>query len=58
MRLELEKRKVEFDDDILNKIAEKIMGILYAKGGAFSNKLIKSFTETYIENGLYKKVLM
>lgn len=54
---ELNKKGIEVDSDILSKISEEIMNICYSKGGDYSNKIIQSFSETYVEEKLYLKYL-
>jgi hypothetical protein len=33
------------------------MNISYSKGGDYSDKIIQSFAETYVEKGFYKKFI-
>lgn len=54
---QLGKRGVGVADDIFKKITEDIMNISYSKGGDYSDKIIRSFAETYIEEGFYEKYL-
>lgn len=57
VRDELTKKNIKVDEDVLNKITVDIMNISYSKGGDYSNEIIRSFAETYIEEGFYKKFL-
>ena len=57
IRDELNKKNINVDEKILNKITVDIMNISYSKGGDYSNDIIRSFTETYIEEEFYKKFL-
>ena len=53
----LKEKNIIVDRDVLNKITIDIMNISYAKGGSYSEKTIKCFATTYIEDSLYKKFL-
>ena len=53
----LKENNIIVDRDVLNKITIDIMNISYAKGGSYSEKIIKCFAQVYIEDGLYKKFL-
>lgn len=57
VRDELTKKNIKVDEEVLNKITVDIMNISYSKGGDYSNVIIRSFAETYIEEGFYKKFL-
>jgi hypothetical protein len=57
IRDELNKKNINVDEKILNKITVDIMNISYSKGGDYSNDIIRSFAETYIEEEFYKKFL-
>lgn len=57
VKKELLKNKVNVNDDILNKITLDVMNISYSKGGDYSEKIIQSFAETYVEEGFYKKFI-
>lgn len=57
VKKELLKNNVNVSDDILNKITLDVMNISYSKGGDYSNKVIQSFAETYVEEGFYKKFI-
>lgn len=54
---ELQKAGQALDDDVLYKVVEDIMNISYAKGGDYSEKVIRSFVEVYIEHKLYKSII-
>jgi len=54
---ELIRCNVNVSEEILNKITGDIMDISYSKGGDYSDKIIQSFAETYVEKQLYKKFL-
>mgnify|MGYP001049479967 CR=1 FL=1 len=53
----LKEKNIIFSKDVLSKITIDVMNISYAKGGDYSEKIIKCFAEVYIEDGLYKKFL-
>jgi hypothetical protein len=57
VRKELLKHNVTVNDEILNKITLDVMNISYSKGGDYSDKIIQSFAETYVEKGFYKKFI-
>lgn len=57
VREELRNRDIIVNDDILKKITVDIMGISYAKGGGYSEAIMRSFAGTYIVTGLYNKFL-
>jgi hypothetical protein len=57
VRDELTKKNIDVDEVVINKITLDIMNISYSKGGDYSNDIIRSFTETYVEEGFYKKFL-
>lgn len=57
VRKELLKYNVDVNDETLNKITVDIMNISYSKGGDYSNMIIQSFAETYVEEGFYKKFI-
>ena len=57
VKKELLKNNVNVNDDILNKITLDVMNISYSKGGDYSDKIIQSFAETYVEEGFYKKFM-
>lgn len=57
VRKELLKRDVNVNDEILNKITLEVMNISYSKGGDYSEEIIQSFAETYVEEGFYKKFI-
>lgn len=57
IRKELKKNNINVNDDILNKIAIDVMEISYSIGGDYSNSVIQSIAETYIEEGFYKKII-
>lgn len=54
---ELTKNNIDVDEVAINKITLDIMNISYSKGGDYSNDIIQSFAETYVEEGFYKKFL-
>ncbi|MEG0979909.1 MAG: hypothetical protein RSE39_07755 [Oscillospiraceae bacterium] len=54
---ELVKNNVNVNDETLNKITLDIMNISYSKGGDYSDNIIQSFAETYVEEGFYKKFI-
>jgi len=54
---ELAKGNVVVDGKTLKEITIDIMNISYSKGGGYSNDIIKSFAETYVEEGFYKKFI-
>jgi len=54
---ELTKKNINVDEVVMNKITLDIMNISYSKGGDYSNDIIQSFAETYVEEGSYKKFL-
>lgn len=45
-------------DGVLNKIVIDVMEISYSKGGDYSDFIIQSFAETYIEEGFYKEFIV
>jgi hypothetical protein len=53
---ELKKQNVVLNEELIKKITIDVMNISYSKGGDYSNDVIKSFAEVYIEDGLYKKL--
>ncbi len=57
VREELKRKNINVDEEVLNKITVDIMNISYSKGGDYSNEIIRSFAETYIEEEFYKKFL-
>lgn len=57
VRKELLKINVNVNDEILNMITKDVMNISYSKGGDSFEKIIKSFAETYIKEGFYKKFI-
>ncbi|TCL56682.1 hypothetical protein EDD76_111176 [Kineothrix alysoides] len=57
VKKELLKNNVNVGNDILNKITLDVMNISYSKGGDYSNKVMQSFAETYVEEGFYKKFI-
>lgn len=54
---EFAKTELNLDDVVLNKITVEIMNISYSHGGDYTDGVIQSFAETYIEKGFYKKYL-
>ncbi|MCK4260868.1 MAG: hypothetical protein KAX49_17960 [Halanaerobiales bacterium] len=46
---------VNLENDIVEKVTIDIMNISYLKGGDYSNQVIRSFAETYIQQEFYKK---
>ncbi len=54
---ELTMNNINVSDDVLNRIVFDVMEISYSKGGDYSDFVIQSFTETYIEEGFYKKFI-
>ena len=54
---ELTKKNIIVGDNVLKKIAGDIINISYSKGGDYSDEIIQSYAETYIEEGFYKKYL-
>jgi hypothetical protein len=57
VKRELENEKVNFTEAKLREITIDVMSISYAKGGDYSDKVIKGFLEGYISHKLYKKIL-
>lgn len=57
VRKELTMNNINVSDDVLNRIVFDVMEISYSKGGDYSDFVIQSFTETYIEEGFYKKFI-
>lgn len=57
VKSELAKENVVVDDKTLKEIAIDIMNISHSKGGGHTNDIIKSFAETYVEEGFYKKFI-
>lgn len=57
VRNELLKKNVYVDDNVLRDITIDIMNISESKGGGYSNAVIKSFSETYISEGFYRKFI-
>ncbi|WMJ23166.1 hypothetical protein RBG61_00480 [Paludicola sp. MB14-C6] len=57
VRKELTKNNIAVNDNVVNKIAIDVMDISYSKGGDYSDSVIQSFAETYIEEGFYKKFI-
>lgn len=57
VREELLKINVNVNDEILNMITTDVINISYSKGGDSSDQIIKSFAETYMKEGFYKKFI-
>ena len=57
VKTELVKEDIHFNSEILREITIDIMNISYSKGGSYANNVIKSFAETYVEEGFYKKFI-
>lgn len=53
----LTKENVSVDYNTLKEITVDIMNISYSKGGDYSDKIISSYAETYIEHGFYKQFI-
>ncbi|MGB8454719.1 MAG: hypothetical protein WCD89_20615 [Anaerocolumna sp.] len=57
VRKELLKNNVNVNEEVLNKITLDVMNISYSKGGDYSDKIIQSFAETYVEKRHYIKFM-
>lgn len=57
VKKELLKNSVDVNKETLNKITLDIMNISYSKGGDYSDEVIQSFAETYVEEGFYLKFI-
>ncbi len=57
VKKELLKNSVDVNNETLNKITLEIMNISYSKGGGYTDEVIQSFAETYIEEGFYLKFI-
>jgi hypothetical protein len=51
------QKTMNVNDQVLREITIDIMNISYAKGGDYSNDIIKSFAEIYVEERFYKKFI-
>jgi hypothetical protein len=57
VRTLLKHHKVEVGEDNLRRITIEIMNISYSTGGDYSDDIIKSYAESYVEEKHYEKFL-